>query len=232
MRSTVHQFRVDLLLTFGAHRKPRRRREAFEGYCSGRGRTPLASGHLASAAVAARAELALARQDRSLAIEEAATAAVESRALGRPKYGALALITSARALGELHRTHEGAANARRAIAFARRTGDPALLLSALDVLLAVDGDDASLAEARTLVNGITAAWQRPMRRCEALCDIGDRAPDSDALICWPSPKSGVVTQPPKPQGQQNCTRSGSPRGWASSQVVVRVRRASSSKRSL
>ena len=38
----------------------------------------------------ARAELALARQDRSLAIEEAATAAVESRALGRPKYGALA----------------------------------------------------------------------------------------------------------------------------------------------
>jgi ATP/maltotriose-dependent transcriptional regulator MalT len=45
----------------------------------------------------ARAELALARQDRSLAIEEAATAAAQSRALLRPKYEALALITSARA---------------------------------------------------------------------------------------------------------------------------------------
>ena len=67
------------------------------------------------------------------------------------------MITSARALGELHRTHEGAANARRAIAFARRTGDPALLLSALDVLLALDGDDALLAEARTLIGSITGA---------------------------------------------------------------------------
>jgi ATP/maltotriose-dependent transcriptional regulator MalT len=104
----------------------------------------------------ARAELALARQDRSLAIEEAATAVVQSHALPRPKYEALALITSARTLGELHRTHEAAGNARRAIAFARRTGDPALLLSALDVLLALDGDDASLAEARTLVSSITA----------------------------------------------------------------------------
>jgi tetratricopeptide (TPR) repeat protein len=105
----------------------------------------------------ARAELSLARQDRSLAIEEAATAAVQSRALGRPKYEALALITSARALGELHRTHQAAANARRAIAFARRTGDPALLLSALDVLLALDGDDPLLAEALTLISNITAA---------------------------------------------------------------------------
>ena len=105
----------------------------------------------------ARAELALARQDRSLAIEEAATAAEQSRALGRPKYEALALITSARALGELHRTHEAAAKARRAVAFARRTGDPALLLSALDVLLALDGDDALLAESRTLIGSITAA---------------------------------------------------------------------------
>jgi ATP/maltotriose-dependent transcriptional regulator MalT len=105
----------------------------------------------------ARAELALARQDRSLAIEEAATAAVQSRALPRPKYEALALITSARALGEQHRTHEAAANARRAIASARRTGDPPLLLSALDVMLALDGDDALLAEARTLIGSITAA---------------------------------------------------------------------------
>ncbi len=104
-----------------------------------------------------RAELALARQDRSLAIEEAATAAAQSRALPRPKYEALALMTSARAHGELGQTHEAATNARRAIAFARRTGDPALLLSALDVLLALDGDDALLAEARTLIGSITAA---------------------------------------------------------------------------
>ena len=105
----------------------------------------------------ARAELALARQDRSLAIEEAATAAAQSRALPRPKYEALALMTSARALGELDRIHEAAENARRAVAFARRTGDPALVLSALDVLLALDGDDALLAEARTLIGSITAA---------------------------------------------------------------------------
>lgn len=105
----------------------------------------------------ARAELSLARQDRSLAVEEAAMAARQSRALGRAKYEALAFITSARALGELDRTHEAAANARRAIALARRTADPALLLSALATLLALDGDDALLAEARALTGHITAA---------------------------------------------------------------------------
>jgi hypothetical protein len=142
-----------------------------------------------------RAELALARQDRSLAIEEAATAAARSHALPRPKYEALALITSARALGELHRTREAVANARRAIAFARRTGDPALLLLALDVLLALDGDDALLAEARTLIGGITAALaaaDETMRSCFVTSEIVRRIQTLSSLA-QPKERSGHAT---------------------------------------
>jgi tetratricopeptide (TPR) repeat protein/predicted Ser/Thr protein kinase len=148
---------IDLLLTLARTGNPGAAEALLKDTAAGAAAHPWHQGLWKVRLSQARAELALARQDRIRAIEEAATAAGQSQTLGRPKYEALALITSARALGELHRTNEAAANARRAIASARRTGDPALLLSALDVLLALDGDDQLLAEARTLISSITAA---------------------------------------------------------------------------
>ena len=105
----------------------------------------------------ARTEIALARGDRNTTIEEAITAIDQARALGRPKYEALAHIARAHALGGLDRMPEAIADANRAIALARRTADPALLLQALDVLLVLDGNDEALAEARALVGRIVSA---------------------------------------------------------------------------
>jgi ATP/maltotriose-dependent transcriptional regulator MalT len=105
----------------------------------------------------ARAEIALARGDRNTAIEEATTAKEQARALGRPKYEALAHIARAHALGGLDRMPEAIADAHRAIAVARRTDDPALLLQALDVLLFLEGNDEALAEARLLIHRIAGA---------------------------------------------------------------------------
>src|SRR5206468_3148307 len=105
----------------------------------------------------ARAELALARGDRNTTIEEATTAIEQARALGRPKYEALAHIARAHALGGLDRMPEAIADANRAGAVARRTDDPALLLQALDVLLMLEGNDETLAEARALIGRIVSA---------------------------------------------------------------------------
>jgi hypothetical protein len=52
---------------------------------------------------------------------------------------------------------EAIADAHRAIAVARRTDDPALLLQALDVLLFLEGNDEALAEARLLIHRIAGA---------------------------------------------------------------------------
>lgn len=99
----------------------------------------------------ARAELALARGAFDTAVVEASDGIDRSRARARPKYEALGLIARARALRALGRTREAIADARQAVAVTRRMADPALLLVALDAVLAVEGDDTSLAEARALV---------------------------------------------------------------------------------
>jgi tetratricopeptide (TPR) repeat protein len=104
-----------------------------------------------------RAELALARGELDLALSEARDACVQSRARRRPKYEALGLMTSAVALHRLGRTIEAIADARHAIALARQTADPALLLQVLDTLLALDGDDELAAEARSVHDRILAA---------------------------------------------------------------------------
>ncbi len=105
----------------------------------------------------ARAELALARGDRMKAVEEATTAAGQGRVLGRMKYEVLALIVRAQAFGSLGRREDAIADTRRAVTLARRAGDPALLLRALDVMLAIEGTPELLAEARTLVSRISEA---------------------------------------------------------------------------
>jgi tetratricopeptide (TPR) repeat protein len=97
-----------------------------------------------------RAELALARSAFDTAVVEASEGISQSHATGRPKYQALGLITRANALHGLGRTRDAIADARQGVVVARVTADPALLLVALDAVLALDGDDASLAEARAL----------------------------------------------------------------------------------
>jgi tetratricopeptide (TPR) repeat protein len=104
-----------------------------------------------------RAELALARGELDLAASEARDSCIQSREKKRLKYEALGLITAARALHGLGRTHEAIADSRRAVDVARATADPALLLQAMDMLLTLDGDDQLAAEARAVNERILAA---------------------------------------------------------------------------
>jgi tetratricopeptide (TPR) repeat protein len=101
-----------------------------------------------------RAELALACGDASTAFDCAQAAIEYWRGNGRIKYEALGQITAARALRALGRTREAITHARDALAAARPSSDPALLLWALNVLLALDGDDVLAAEARSLSEAI------------------------------------------------------------------------------
>jgi len=97
-----------------------------------------------------RAELALAGGDARAAFEHAQGAIEYWRGNGRIKYEALGLVTAARALRALDRTREAIAHARDALAVARPSADPALVLWTLNALLALDGDDALAGEARTV----------------------------------------------------------------------------------
>jgi hypothetical protein len=104
-----------------------------------------------------RAELALARGAFDTAVVEASDGIGQSYTIGRPKYQALGLITRAHALHGLGRTSDGIVDARRSVGVARGTDNPVLLLLALDALLALHGDDESLAEARALDVRISSA---------------------------------------------------------------------------
>jgi len=105
---------------------------------------------------AARAELALAHANLEDALQQS-TEAIELNHGKKLKYEAAGLETRARALHALGRTPEAIADLRRAVQLARPTGDPTMLLRAVAGLLAVDGDDALLAEASTLADGIVRA---------------------------------------------------------------------------
>jgi hypothetical protein len=97
---------------------------------------------------------------RSLQARGALAAAIEidnrAIALGKPRRGVERRCCcprskpQARALRGLGRTREAITHARDALAAARPSSDPALLLWALNVLLALDGDDVLAAEARGL----------------------------------------------------------------------------------
>jgi hypothetical protein len=113
----------------------------------------------------ARAEVALERGSFELAMTEATEGIEMSRVRLRRKYEALGLVTRAHALGRLGRTREAIADARDGVAIARRTEDPALLLHALDALLAFNGSDALAVEASALSERIAVALpDETMRR--------------------------------------------------------------------
>ena len=105
----------------------------------------------------AHAELALARGDWETALRWAEDAIARSRLRGRVKYEIAGLATRGQALAGYGRTEEAIATLQQAVALARPVGDPAMFLRVSSSLLALDGDDALLAEARAAVDRIIAA---------------------------------------------------------------------------
>ena len=101
-----------------------------------------------------RADLALERGAFDEAVATATNAIEQCRARGRPKYEALGLITRARGLHALARTHDAIAEAKTAVRVADGTGDPALLLLALDALIGLEGTDELATRARAVTDRI------------------------------------------------------------------------------
>jgi tetratricopeptide (TPR) repeat protein len=123
----------------------------------------------------ARAELALARDFVDEAIATATDSIEQSRARGRPKYAALGLITRARGLHALARTRDAIADAKTAVSVADRTGDPALLLLALDALIGLDGTDELANRARAVTDRIYDSLpDEVMRRCFTKSEVVQR----------------------------------------------------------
>ncbi|HEX3271466.1 MAG TPA: AAA family ATPase [Ktedonobacterales bacterium] len=102
----------------------------------------------------ARAEIALAREQWEEALRHAEDALTQGRKRGRVKYQVAGLKARAEALICLNRHQEALSDLRAAVALARPVGDPAMLLRASAPLLALDGDDALLAEARAAAERI------------------------------------------------------------------------------
>src|SRR5439155_4555223 len=120
----------------------------------------------------ARAELALERAAFDEAITTATDSIEQSRARERPKYEALGLITKARGLEALAHTHDAIADAKTAVSVADRTGDPALLLLALDALIGLDGTDELATRARAVTDRLYEGLPDDvMRRCFADSEV-------------------------------------------------------------
>ncbi len=105
----------------------------------------------------ARAEIALARGEWEEAIRWADDAIAQSVLRGRVKYQVAGLETRAKALASLGRKHEAIAGLHSAVELARPVGDPAMFLRTASSLLTLDGNDALLAETRTVARRIIAA---------------------------------------------------------------------------
>jgi hypothetical protein len=94
------------------------------------------------------AEIALARGRWEEALRWAENALAQGRKRGRVKYYVAGLKARVEALICVNRHQEAFSDLRAAVALARPVGDPAMFLPASASLLALDGDDALLAEAR------------------------------------------------------------------------------------
>jgi transcriptional regulator with XRE-family HTH domain/tetratricopeptide (TPR) repeat protein len=102
----------------------------------------------------ARAEIALAREQWKEALRHAEDALAQGRKRGRVKYQVAGLRARAKALVALNRQQEALSDLRAAVTLAQPIGDPAMFLRATAPLLALDGDDALLAEARVAAGRI------------------------------------------------------------------------------
>jgi tetratricopeptide (TPR) repeat protein len=105
----------------------------------------------------AQAELAQARGDHEQALQRADEAIARGRKHGRIKYQVAGLQVRAQALASLGQQRATITDLQSAVGLARGTGDPAMLVRAAAVLLAIDGTDALLSEARSAVERINGA---------------------------------------------------------------------------
>jgi hypothetical protein len=119
----------------------------------------------------AQAEIALGRGKHEDALRHAEEVITRSRALGRIKYEVAGLQVRGQGLAAQGHTREALGHLQVAVARARGTGDPAMFLRAAAALLALDGDDVLLAEARAAVERIAGALpDAAMRRCFLAAD--------------------------------------------------------------
>lgn len=173
---TVVSANIDLLLMFARRHEPERAEQLLKDTTTRMANTR--GWHLwlwELRMTQTRAELALARGNLEVAVAEARNSSNLSRARRRPKYEALGLITAARALQGLSRTYEAIEEARRALAVARQTADPALVLQAIDILIALDGDDQLAAEGLALTDRILSALpDETMRRRFTAAEVVQR----------------------------------------------------------
>jgi tetratricopeptide (TPR) repeat protein len=112
----------------------------------------------------AQAEVALAREALDEALRFAEDSIAQARQRGRVKYEVLGLQTRAQALARQGRSKDAIGELRAAIALAHPMGDPALFLRVVSALLAIEGDDALLTEARATVERIATALPGDLRR--------------------------------------------------------------------
>jgi tetratricopeptide (TPR) repeat protein/DNA-binding XRE family transcriptional regulator len=104
----------------------------------------------------ARAEIAVARGQWEEALRWADDAIAQSQRRGRVKYQVAGLKTRAEALVALRDTPRALMDLRAAVTLARPVGDPAMFVRAATALLAIDGDDALLTEARAAAGRIAS----------------------------------------------------------------------------
>jgi transcriptional regulator with XRE-family HTH domain/tetratricopeptide (TPR) repeat protein len=112
----------------------------------------------------AQAEVALARGAPDEALRFAEDGIAQAKQRGRVKYEVLGMQAHARALAGLGRAKEAITELRRAVERARPVGDPALFLHTAAALLAIEGDDALLAETQAAVDQMAAALPDDLRR--------------------------------------------------------------------
>jgi tetratricopeptide (TPR) repeat protein len=114
----------------------------------------------------ARAEIALERGDYEEALRHVDDSLAQSRLRGRVKYQVAGLVTRGQTLVAMGQVRQGIADLRRAVGLARQLGDPALLLRATAAMLALDGNDRLLVEARATLETVAAALpDEEMLRC-------------------------------------------------------------------
>lgn len=158
---------IDTLLTFARRHEPGRAERLLEETAAAAASTAGWHQWLWQLRLTqARAELALARDAFDEALATASNSIEQSRVRGRPKYEALGLITRAHGLHALTRTREAIADAKTAVCVADKTGDPVLLLLALDALIGFEGTDELATQARAASDRIYAGLPNDMlRRC-------------------------------------------------------------------
>ena len=167
---------IDLLLIAARRGEPGSVEKLFEETVAATKKTPVWHGWLWDVRICqVRAELAFARGEWDSARLEATEGIGQSRMCGRRKYEALGLMTRAGALRRLGRMQEAVVDAHQAVAVARSTEDPALLLQALDLLLQIEGNDSLAKEAGDIHRHIVAALpDGDLRQCFNAWEVAGR----------------------------------------------------------